>query len=99
MNINKMQKDKSRFFVAQAVPEIYEKNEMLKNRGDVFFCYALYMLSQSRLSLLQSFLVTPKTQPLTLKIRAKVLQTLFVWFLYCKTDNKGRKVFLISECR
>ena len=32
-----MQKDVGRFFVAQAVPEIYEKNEMLKNRGDFFF--------------------------------------------------------------
>ena len=39
-----MQKDISRFFVAQAVPEIYEKNEMLKNRGMCFFCYALYIL-------------------------------------------------------
>ena len=29
-----MQKDVSRFFVAQAAPEIYKKNEMLKNRGD-----------------------------------------------------------------
>ena len=32
-----MQKDASRFFVAQAGPEIYEKNEMLKNRVNVFF--------------------------------------------------------------
>ena len=32
-----MKKDANRFFVAQAVPEIYEKKEMLKNRGDVFF--------------------------------------------------------------
>ena len=46
----KMQKDVSRFFVAQAVPEIYEKNEMLKNRGEVFFCYSLYIfLAQARL--------------------------------------------------
>ena len=32
-----VQKDLNRFFVAQAVPEIYGKNERLKNRGDVFF--------------------------------------------------------------
>ena len=32
-----MQKDVSRFFASQAVPEIYEKNEMLKNRGMCFF--------------------------------------------------------------
>ena len=38
-----MQKDVSRFIVPQAVPEIYMKNERLKNRGDVFFCYRLYV--------------------------------------------------------
>ena len=32
-----MQKDKGRFCVDQAVPEIYEKNEMLKSRGMCFF--------------------------------------------------------------
>ena len=32
-----MQKDVSWFFVAQAVPEIYEINEMLKSRGMCFF--------------------------------------------------------------
>ena len=33
----RMQKDGSRFFVAQAFPEIYEKNEMLKKGGMCFF--------------------------------------------------------------
>ena len=33
----RMQKNVSRFCVAQAVPEIYMKKEMLKDRGDVFF--------------------------------------------------------------
>ena len=32
-----MQKDVNRFIVTQAVPEIYRKNERLKNKGDVFF--------------------------------------------------------------
>ena len=33
----RMQEDASDLFVAQAVPEIYEKNELLKNRGMCFF--------------------------------------------------------------
>ena len=37
----RMQKDVNRFFVAQAVLEIYGKNARLKNRGYVFFCYSL----------------------------------------------------------
>ena len=47
----RMQKDASRFFVAQVGPEIYEKNEMLKNRGMCFFvihcrqCNALIICS------------------------------------------------------
>ena len=32
-----MQKDVNRFIVPQAVPEIYRKNERLKNRGMCFF--------------------------------------------------------------
>ena len=48
----RMQKEASRFFVAQAGPEIYEKNEMLKNRVDVFFCYSLYLVWPWFLSLL-----------------------------------------------
>ena len=38
----RVQKDVNRFIVPQAVPDIYRKNERLKNRGDVFFCYRLY---------------------------------------------------------
>ena len=45
-------KEASRFFVAQAGPEIYEKNEMLKTRVDVFFCYSLYLVWPWFLSLL-----------------------------------------------
>ena len=32
-----MQKDVNRFIVPQSVPEIYRKNERLKNRGMCFF--------------------------------------------------------------
>ena len=32
-----VQKEANRFFVDQVVPEIYEKNEMLKSRGMCFF--------------------------------------------------------------
>ena len=32
-----MQKDVNRFIVPQVVPEIYRKNERLKNRGMCFF--------------------------------------------------------------
>ena len=38
-----MHRDGNIFFVAQSVPEIYGKTKRLKNRGDVFFCYRLYM--------------------------------------------------------
>ena len=40
-------KNVNRFFVGQAVPEIYVKNVRLKNRGYVFFCYWLYANRQS----------------------------------------------------
>ena len=49
----RVQKDVNRFFVAQAVPEIYGKNERLKNRGMCFFvidCRWFWKLYFSRIS-------------------------------------------------
>ena len=37
-----MQKHENRYFVAQAVPEIYGKKRKVEKQGDVFFCYRLY---------------------------------------------------------
>ena len=48
----RMQKNLSRFFVAQAVPEIYVKNEVLKNRGMFFFvihCMSINFVSLNQL--------------------------------------------------
>ena len=64
----RVQHDVNRFIVPQVVPEIYMKNERLKNRGDVFFCYRLYikslkaLLSQSSAPSKLLFLKAPISQ-------------------------------------
>ena len=53
-----MQKDAGRFFVDQAGPDIYEKNEMWKKQGGcVFFCYSLYLAVVHGLRFLTDYLL------------------------------------------